>query len=98
MLRKAPGRVRLEDVVLKHKVMSVRPVVGDLPCIVIAHHVDALALSRLGAWAAVGIGRRAPLTPLSLTDEAIHEATGDVRGSVSSAVRAARVHVAGAMK
>ena len=41
MLGEAPGRGRLEHVVLEHEPLGVGPVVGDLPGVVIAHHIDA---------------------------------------------------------
>ena len=43
--RQAPGRVRLEHVVLEDELLCVRPVVRDLALVVVAHHVGRLCVA-----------------------------------------------------
>src|SRR5437763_16153360 len=92
MLGQAPGRVRLEHVVLEYVVLGVCPVVGDLPRVVVTHHVDALGRGHGDqlpvARAAVRVGGVAATagSPLGLGDEPVHSAAIDVRGRGAGAV------------
>ena len=65
MGRQAPGRVRLEHVVLEDEVARVGPVVGDLALVVVAHHVE-----RQVRDAVLGIER--VLAALAGADETVH--------------------------
>ena len=81
--------------VLEHVVLRVLPVVGDLTTVVVAHHVEALALRCARAWTAGRVHRLAALADLGLADEAVHLAAVYVRGRVDRRMRPAVVCVRG---
>ena len=78
----APGRYRLEHVVVQHEVLGVRPVVGDVGPHVVAHDLVGDALMAAGAAALLGVG-----------DEAIHLPAVHVRQAVGGLVRRAGILV-----
>src|SRR5579884_1591231 len=86
-----PRGVRLEHVVLQDELLGVGPVVGDLPRVVVAHHVRAAA-GRAGRQ--VGVDA-APDAALRLGNEAVHLAAVDVGDGVGGRVRPAVVEVGG---
>ena len=86
----APRAVRLEHVVLEHKVVGVGPVVRDVATRVVAHHVNCRL--RRDAVRIVRIGARTG-DPTSCAHEAVHTATVDVVDRGGMSVRAAHVHV-----
>ena len=89
--RQARRRVRLEHVVLQHEVARVGPVVRQLACVVVAHHVGRVSpRADRHLWV-----RRAavPQAAPGLADEAVHLAAVDVPDRVEQLVRAAVVLV-----
>src|SRR5579864_4444373 len=89
MLGQTPGSIRFEHAILQHEVLGVAPVVGNLPRIVIAHHVGRLTAD------AIRIDRKPATTTaaLRLRDEAIHLAPADVGLRVALAMRSTAVEV-----
>ncbi len=89
----APRGVGLEEVVLQHEVLRVGPVVRDLPCVVVAHHVGCVrrerATRRVDVLDALEVVR-----PARLADEAVHLAGAHVVHLVEVVVRPAAVAVA----
>ena len=92
--RQAPRRDRLEHVVLEHEVLGVRPVIRDLPRVVITHHIR-----RPGGQADAGGGNGgAAATVAGLLrgpDEPVHLAAVDVRDGGTALMHRAAVHQAG---
>ena len=92
--RQGPRVDRLEHVVLQNEVPGVRPVVGDLAGVVIAHDVRRAARQAHrrrwvgGAAAAAGLILCGP-------DEPVHLAAVDVRDRFAEIVPGAAVHQAG---
>src|SRR4029077_1867685 len=78
----APGGHRLEHVVVKHEVLGVRPVVGDVGPHVVAHDLvgDALVTDRAAVLLGVG-------------DEAVHLPAVHVHQAVGGLVRRAGILV-----
>src|SRR5260370_18310627 len=91
MLRKAPRRVGLEHTILQDVVLRVRPVVGDLARVVVAHDV------RLVGVGAVRVDRLYTflLATLRLGDESVHPAAIDVGSRVLAAMRPAPGSITG---
>jgi hypothetical protein len=92
--RQAPRRVGLEHVVLQDVVAGVRPVVGDLSPVVVAHDVGPLLMQAVGGTERVV--RAAADTEQAgalLADEAVHPAVVDVSDGIDMVVRAAAVPV-----
>ena len=88
--RQAPGRVRLEHVVLENEVPRVRPVVRDLPLVVVAHHGRGLNAANAIGRVARAVGS---LGEERATDEAVHSPVVDVPQGVRVLVRPAPVVV-----
>src|SRR5207253_7385216 len=95
VLGQRPGGVGFEHVVLQHEVVGVGPVVGDVPAVVVTHHVGAGAAAGTGRVVRVGA---APLGLLRLADEPVHLPAVDVGGGVDLTVRAAAVDVGGVVE
>src|SRR5579875_444685 len=91
MRGQAPGGGWLKHMILLYKILRVRPVIGDLPSIVIAHDVDAFGIGADG----IGNVETALAALLCLGNEAVHLAAIDVGGRVSSSVRATAVQILG---
>ena len=86
--REAPRRVRLEHVVVEHEVLRVRPVIRDLPRVVVPHHVGGRERAAHAGESAAAAAARG----LGLADEPIHLAPVEVVVHRPLAMRAATIY------
>ena len=93
MRRQAPRRDRLEHVILQDEILGVRPVVGDLPGVVIAHDIGRPGRQAHGGRR-VGRAAAAVAAQLGGPDKAVHPATVDVSPEAHRTVPAAAVYQA----
>jgi hypothetical protein len=93
MLGQAPGSIGLEHPVLQNKTLRIRPVVGDVSSVVVAHHVRG-ALEDAGGIVRIGAAQAAFFDEL---DKAVHLAPIHVPNRGASPVRTSAVPILGVM-
>src|SRR5258708_7896371 len=90
MFRKAPGSIRLKQMVLQYEVLRILPVVRDLALVVIAHHVGhSIALCTAGRIRILTF--EPPL--MDSADKAVHLAAVNVGCGARGSVRPAEINV-----
>src|SRR5215472_9938295 len=93
MFRQAPGSVGLEHPVLQDKILRIRPIVGDISSVVVAHHVGS-ALVDTGGIVRIVAGYADSFDDL---DKAVPLAPIHILNRGASPVRASAVPIVGTM-
>src|SRR6266487_103909 len=89
MLWQAPGGIRLEHVVLEHKLPGISPVIRNFTCVMVSHHVRLLLVQTTGRIEIAFARLRATLN--LLLNEAIHFAAIDISGCIRLSMRTTEV-------